>query len=126
MTDLTSFIAPETLRTLGWSLLHFVWQGFALAALASVAFTLFRRASARYIIGVLTLLAMVASVAMTFALLLNSQSALQATENAATPVLLFAQKTIFGQAAQPAVASATDIKSLSSQALPLLVEFWLV
>src|SRR5437867_6226761 len=58
--------APDTLRTLGWSLLHFVWQGFALAAVASVALTLFRRASTRYIVGVLTLFAMVASVACTF------------------------------------------------------------
>ena len=125
MTDLTSFIAPETLRTLGWSLLHFVWQGFALAAIASIALTLFRRASARYIVGVLTLLAMVTSVAITFMLLLNSQSAMQATENAATPVLVFAQKAIIGHAAQPAASGVSAAKSLSAQALPLLVEFWL-
>jgi len=125
MTDLTSFIAPETLRTLGWSLLHFVWQGFALAAVASIAFTVFRRPSARYVVGVLTLLAMVASVAVSFVLLLNSQSALQATENAATPVLVFAQKTIFGHSAQPAFSGIPSAKSLFAQALPLLVEFWL-
>src|SRR5438552_4063315 len=125
MTGLTSLFAPDTLRTLGWSLLHFVWQGFALAAVASVALTLFRRASTRYIIGVLTLFAMVASVACTIVVLLNSQAAMQATESAATPFIVLTQKTFFAQTVQPALAGAPAVKSLSAQALPLLVEFWL-
>jgi beta-lactamase regulating signal transducer with metallopeptidase domain len=125
MTDLTRWFAPDTLRTLGWSLLHFVWQGFAIAAVASVALTLFRRASARYLVGLLALLAMVASVAITFVLLLNSESALQATENAATPVVVFVQKTFSAHPAQSVLAAAPAVKSLSAQALPLLVEFWL-
>jgi len=125
MTGLTSLFAPDTLRTLGWSLLHFVWQGFALAAVASVALTLFRRASARYIVGVLALLAMVASVAITFVLLLNSESALQATEAAATPVVAFMQETFSAQSGHAVLAGAPAVKSLSAQALPLLVEFWL-
>jgi len=125
MTDLTRWFAPDTLRTLGWSLLHFVWQGFALAAIASIGMTLFRRSSARYIVGVLTLLAMVASATATFALLLSSQSALQATEAVATPVIAFAQKAFLTQHVQPALAGAPTAKSLSAQALPLLVEFWL-
>jgi len=125
MTGLTSLFAPDTLRTLGWSLLHFVWQGFALAAIASVALTLFRRASTRYIVGVLTLFAMVTSVACTFVVLLNSQAAMQATESAATPFIVLTQKTFFAQTVQPALAGAPAVKSLSAQALPLLVEFWL-
>ncbi|HWZ97765.1 MAG TPA: M56 family metallopeptidase [Candidatus Dormibacteraeota bacterium] len=124
MTSLLNIFAPETLRTLGWSLLHFIWQGFALVAVASIVMTLLRRATARYVVGVLTLIAMVASVAITFVLLLNSQSALRATENAATPVIVFAQKTLFAQTAQP-ILDAPAAKSFSSQALPLLVEFWL-
>jgi beta-lactamase regulating signal transducer with metallopeptidase domain/sporulation protein YlmC with PRC-barrel domain/uncharacterized protein YnzC (UPF0291/DUF896 family) len=125
MTNLLSIFAPETLRTLGWSLLHFVWQGFALVAIASIAMTLFRRASARYIVGVLTLVAMLASVAITFVLLLNSQSAMRATEAAATPVVVFVERTILSQPAQPMINGAPAAKSLSQQALPLLVEFWL-
>ena len=126
MTGLLNIFAPETLRTLGWSLLHFVWQGFALVAIASIAMTLLRRASARYVVGVLALVAMVASVAITFVLLLNSQSAMRATENAATPMIVFAQKAIFAQSVQPALAGAPAAKSFFAQALPLLVEFWLV
>jgi len=125
MTNPLNIFAPETLRTLGWSLLHFVWQGFALVAIASIAMSLFRRASVRYLIGVLTLLAMVASVAVTFVLLVNSQSALQATEAAATPVIVFAQKAFLMQTAQPVITGAPAAKSFSAQTLPLLVEFWL-
>src|SRR5215470_3560027 len=125
MTALTSLFAPDTMRTLGWSLLHFVWQGFALVAVASIAMTFFRRASARYIIGVLTLFAMVSSVAMTFVLLLNSQSALQATEAAATPVVVFAQKTFFAQTVQPVFTGTPLVKSLSTQIFPLMVQIWL-
>jgi beta-lactamase regulating signal transducer with metallopeptidase domain len=125
MTSLLNVFAPETLRTLGWSLLHFVWQGFALVAIASVALTPLRRASARYVVGVLTLVAMVATLAITFVLLLNSQSAMRATENAATPVIVFAQKTFFTQTVQPVLAGAPAAKSFSAKALPLLVEFWL-
>src|SRR5499433_1180063 len=125
MTALTSLFAPDTMRTLGWSLLHFVWQGFALAAFASIAMTFFRRASARYIIGVLTLFAMVTSVAMTFVLLLNSQSALQATEAAATPVVVFAQKAFLAKTVQPVLTGTPVVKSLSTQIFPLMVQIWL-
>jgi len=125
MTGLTSLFAPDTLRTLGWSLLHFVWQGFALAAIASVALTIFRRASARYFVGVLTLFAMVTSVACTVVVLLNSQAAMQATESVATPFIVLTQKAFFAQTAQPAIAGAPAVRSLSAQALPLLVECWL-
>src|SRR5205807_920784 len=79
----------------------------------------------RYIVGVLTLFAMVTSVACTFVVLLNSQAAMQATESAATPFIVLTQKTFFAQTVQPALASAPAVKSLSAQALPLLVEFWL-
>jgi len=125
MTALASLFAPDTMRTLGWSLLHFVWQGFALAAFASVVMTFFRRASARYIIGVLTLFAMVTSVAMTFVLLLNSQSALQATEAAATPVVVFAQKAFLAKTVQPVLTGTPVVKSLSTQIFPLMVQIWL-
>jgi len=99
-------------------LLHFVWQGFALAAVASVAFTLFRRASARYIVGVVTLFAMAASVAITFVLLLNSDLALQATEAAATPVVVFVQKTFTAQPAQSVLTGTPAVKSLSRKRFP--------
>ena len=37
MTNFAHWISPELMRTLGWTLLHFIWQGAALAALFAVA-----------------------------------------------------------------------------------------
>ena len=51
MTTLTNWLSPSVMHSLGWTLLHFLWQGTAIAALAAVLMTLCRRASARYLLG---------------------------------------------------------------------------
>jgi beta-lactamase regulating signal transducer with metallopeptidase domain len=60
---------PETIRILGWCLLHFVWQGAVLALTLSALLTCLRRPQARYgsAVGVLSLM-MLAPV-FTFAVL---------------------------------------------------------
>jgi len=59
MTLQTLLIHPAV-RSLGWALLHFIWQGALLAALFLVADTLTRRSQARlrYAIGCMTMLLM--------------------------------------------------------------------
>ena len=52
MTSLMNWLSPSAMQSLGWALLHFLWQGTALAALAAGAMALCRRTSARYIVGV--------------------------------------------------------------------------
>jgi beta-lactamase regulating signal transducer with metallopeptidase domain len=54
---------------LAWTLLHFLWQGAAIAALAGALMTMFRASSTRYLIGVGALALMFASFGVTFALL---------------------------------------------------------
>jgi len=61
MTLLTGWISPSALRMLGLALLHFVWQGAALAALAYVVLALCRKASTRYAVAVVTLAVMLVS-----------------------------------------------------------------
>jgi len=53
MTTLTNWISPGIMQSLGWALLHFLWQGTALAALAAAAMAVFRKPSARYLIGII-------------------------------------------------------------------------
>lgn len=60
-------VSLQTLHALGWTLLHFVWQGAALAALLAAALTVSRNANVRYALGVGTLIFMVAAPAVTFA-----------------------------------------------------------
>src|SRR2546423_7201273 len=66
MTNLLNWISPEVLRTLGWTLLHFIWQGAGLAALFAVATAVCRNAPARYALAVSALVLMMVSPVITF------------------------------------------------------------
>ncbi len=59
-TSLNTFLNHPAVQALGWALLHFVWQGTALAALFFVANILTRRSQAglRYAIGCVVMLLM--------------------------------------------------------------------
>lgn len=119
--NLTNWLSPELLKTLGWSLLHFVWQGIAIAALAALAMASFRRSTAKYTAGVLALVVMVAALLTTFVVL-------QKNSVAAIPVLQKpAQEAPCDQPAAAIGASQTTTPptSLSSWALPFLVQCWL-
>jgi len=66
MSTVANWISPEVLRTLGWTLLHFIWQGAGLAALYAVGAAVCRSASARYALAVGALVLMLASPVITF------------------------------------------------------------
>jgi len=66
MISLARGISPELLQALGWTLLHFVWQGAALAALLAVAVAVCRNAAARYALAVGALILMIACPVVTF------------------------------------------------------------
>jgi len=66
MSTIANWLSPEILRTLGWTLLHFLWQGAGLAALIAVAAAICRSASARYALAVGALVLMLVSPAVTF------------------------------------------------------------
>lgn len=72
MTLLISWLNPPTQRLLALSLLHFLWQGAALAALAYTVMALCRNAAARYAVGVGAMALMLAGPLVTF-LALRSQ-----------------------------------------------------
>jgi beta-lactamase regulating signal transducer with metallopeptidase domain len=74
MTLLTEWISLVTLRQLALSLLHFLWQGVALAALACVAMALCRSASTRYAVAVAALVAMLLSPVATYFVLRPQQT----------------------------------------------------
>src|SRR5882762_4729095 len=75
MTTRTNWLSPDTMHNLAWALLHFLWQGTAIAALAAVLMTLCRRASARYLLGVGALALMLAAPVATFFFLAPSFTA---------------------------------------------------
>jgi beta-lactamase regulating signal transducer with metallopeptidase domain/thiol-disulfide isomerase/thioredoxin len=62
MAGLEHFGSPEFIRTLGWTLIHFFWQGLWIALLLAMALYVFRRATARLRYG-LSCVAMILLVA---------------------------------------------------------------
>jgi beta-lactamase regulating signal transducer with metallopeptidase domain len=62
-------INPETIRVLGWCLLHFVWQGAVLALVLSALLTRLRSPQARYASAVCTLALIMLAPVLTFAVM---------------------------------------------------------
>ena len=74
---MTSFLSQIWIQRLGWSLLHFLWQGTAIAVLhAVVRYGFARRASAhaRYVLACASLLALTIAPPLTFVLLSRAGS----------------------------------------------------
>src|SRR6266581_3830557 len=122
MTSLANWTSPELLRTLGWTLLHFVWQGAALAAVFAVAMALCRSASARYAVAAGTLVLMMASPVVTFSWILRQTN--PAVRSGARGFSLLpemqAQNVAVAQSGAPAAESGTE----QSRAMLWLVEGW--
>ena len=59
MIDLLSWLPPETGREIGWTLIHFLWQGLLLAALLHAVLPFCRSTIARHncALGILILMA---------------------------------------------------------------------
>ncbi|HWY61870.1 MAG TPA: M56 family metallopeptidase [Rhizomicrobium sp.] len=76
MTSPISWLSPAMMHALGWALIHFLWQGAAIAALAAILMRFCRDPRARYCVGVGALTLMLAMPFVT--LLLFDGSALPA------------------------------------------------
>jgi beta-lactamase regulating signal transducer with metallopeptidase domain/uncharacterized protein YnzC (UPF0291/DUF896 family) len=71
-----NWFSPSTIHALGWALVHFLWQGTAVGALAAVAMALCSRTSMRYIVAVSALTLMFLSPLATFAYYAQQNSGL--------------------------------------------------
>ncbi|HKF02213.1 MAG TPA: hypothetical protein VKB49_07850, partial [Candidatus Sulfotelmatobacter sp.] len=92
-----NWISPSTMQSLGWALLHFVWQGAALAAFAAAAMALLRRPSARYLTGLIALALMLLSPAVTYFLYAQQQTS--AAPTMSTPLAAAARPIARGSTA---------------------------
>jgi hypothetical protein len=123
MSNFANWISPELLRMLGWTLLHFLWQGAGLAALFAVGAAVCRSAPARYALAVGTLVLMMVSPVSTFTWL--NRQANPAVWTGATGALTWAGTStqnataLLGSRA-PVAASRTE----QPMAMLWLVEAW--
>jgi beta-lactamase regulating signal transducer with metallopeptidase domain len=115
-------LSPVVVQSLGWALLHVVWQGAALTAALSLLMPWCRRASTRYALGVGALVLLVAAPIITFLLLLprpRPSMARSAMPSGAAAVE-WVQATLATAPASPAAPG----RPLQSDRLIWLVELW--
>jgi beta-lactamase regulating signal transducer with metallopeptidase domain len=123
-TSLMNWLSLSAMHSLGWALLHFLWQGTALAALAAAAMALSRRASTRYIVGVGALALMLLAPLATFVFYSQPNSGV-ADAAKLLPLAGPGSPTAWVGAAASSSARRSSIFP-SRDALPWLVEAWLL
>jgi beta-lactamase regulating signal transducer with metallopeptidase domain len=121
MTAVAHWFSPDVLRTLGLSLLHFLWQGAALAALAAALIAASRQASTRYAIAVGALVLMVVAPVVTYFVLRQDQPAFSALQQAAVPTIAHVVTL-----ATDRVVASTQSRFLSGSLLTFFVELWFI
>ena len=123
MTTLTNWISQGTMQSLGWALLHFLWQGTALAAIAAAAMAMFRKPGARYLIGIGMLGLMLAAPVATF--VFYSQQRANSTESVkSSPLAAAAWPIARGNTVASGATPRLPLRSLN--VFPWLVEVWLL
>jgi beta-lactamase regulating signal transducer with metallopeptidase domain len=123
MTSLAHGISPELLQTLGWTLLHFVWQGAALAALLAVSMAVCRSASARYALAVGALVLMIACPVVTFSWMQRQTSpAVRAGAQGASSWV--GAHAVNAVASTPSGAPAAESRAEQPTGMLWLVEAW--
>ena len=123
LDDLHRWIAP-----LGWTLLHFAWQGVALALVAGAAMTLAASARVRYAIGCAAIVAMLACPIATLAWI--GPDARAVSENADSPPRLAGELARrlpdSRRASSPAKPVIPTIRQRLDRTAPALVATWIV
>ena len=127
MTMLTAFASQPWVERLGWTLVHFLWQGFAIAAIYAAV----RRAlacawgpNARYLLACMTLGILMVAPLVTWALLgatANPQNVPGIHDTPPSPVV-----RSYGTAALPGAVAVNDAASgQQEQFLSWVVLIWL-
>jgi beta-lactamase regulating signal transducer with metallopeptidase domain len=126
MTSWQPWLTPDITRAIALAILHFLWQGVALAALASAAMALSENAATRYAIAVGVLALMFAAPGLTFIVLeqraVESANGELATRSGAANTLT--SDSLAAKVSTPASPLRNNVPA-SSGYLAWLVEAWL-
>lgn len=118
-------ITAELLNTLAWSLVHFLWQGAAIAALAAALFFVFRAPATRYLIGIGALAAMLASFVITFTILSGPQNPSDRLASARAPAAALASPAREAIVTRVAMLEESRAATSSSDSFLWVARAWL-
>src|SRR5579862_8255259 len=120
MTALQFVLQHPLLKPLGWTLVHFLWQGAAAAVLLAGLFLLMRRASAnaRYLAACAIFFVLAACPVATFVLLRSAGS----SPGSSVSSLAGAASWRFAGAPAPADLSAEAAAAGGSSVMPLSID----
>ena len=120
-------MTPTLMQTLAWSLLHFLWQGAAIAAFAAALMYVFCRPATRYLIGVSALGLMLLSFAVTFSLLSRVDELPAAATAAGAPAAALVPPTgTLAPSAMPWTGTQAATDSTSAMDFAWVARGWLV
>ncbi|MGH9494958.1 MAG: M56 family metallopeptidase [Candidatus Sulfotelmatobacter sp.] len=123
MTSLTSWISPIIMQSMGWTLLHFLWQGTAVAALAAGLIAVSRKPTTRYVLGVAMLALMTLAPVATFLLYSRQEVKIGSSSAPSLPSAVWSAVKSSATASVPIHSSSV---TQSFNLLPWLVEVWLL
>jgi GWxTD domain-containing protein len=115
MSFIESWLGTPGAMAIGWTLVHFVWEGALLALLLAGALCIIRSSRARYAAACLGMLTMLAAFGLTFAHLMP-----QPTQGAATAVI---RPMVHGSDEQ-SLGTKSALSRSPTDFLPWLVPFW--
>src|SRR5688500_8895787 len=110
-------------QALGWALLHFLWQGALVGALAAGVLALLRdaRPQARYAVACIALLA---CLLLPVATLLRGTNISAPASTAATAVVVDLGPATAATAPRQALPDPSALRALLAPQLPTVVMFW--
>ncbi|HEV2489779.1 MAG TPA: M56 family metallopeptidase [Candidatus Acidoferrales bacterium] len=124
MSHFAAWFSPAILHAFGWALVHFLWEGLALAALFAGLSAFCRTASARYLLGVATLAIMVAAPAITFTRLMPKASTASSSAAADSGTSAAMQQRLMAANSSANGAPMSPAPIQQSGALLWFVEAW--
>jgi beta-lactamase regulating signal transducer with metallopeptidase domain len=117
--------SADLTHALAWSLLHFLWQGAAIAALAAALMALFRAATTRYLVGIAALVLMLACFGTTFALMREPRIAPGTQWVEAAPAAAAAEVRADAAAARPGLARTSGLSTSAERDFAWVARGWL-
>jgi beta-lactamase regulating signal transducer with metallopeptidase domain len=111
MMNPVSWLTPSTMQTVGWTLVHFIWQGVTLAVMLYLAMAFCRTALARYTAALITLVLMVCSPVATFLFLEHHSDS--TFHVAGVPEAVERAQALLTSPITPSVSTALPFESVS-------------